>query len=103
MGPGRINEYLAASRRHDLLSEARRAALAAETSAATDGTWSIILVEAADLLLYAGHRLRAYAAHKRLARLSYGAPRGSVASLCHGQCQRDDSHVLPQRVLWLDV
>lgn len=81
MRPVSLSTYLADAHRHDLLCEARQAALAAEATSKTGGIWSAALLVGANQLLRVGHQLRAHVSHKRLAR-AHGTPCG-VASMCH--------------------
>ena len=106
MGPGGTNEYLAAMHRRDVLREAQQARLAAEATAAAGGMWSAMLLRVAELLLYAGRRLRAYAAQRAMAR-AYTAPPCTVAAGGHYHHVHHHAHhhddTIPQRVVWLDV
>lgn len=81
MVPGGFNEDPAAMRRENLLREAQLARLAAEAAAASGGRWNAALLKTADLVLYAGHRLHVYAAHRRLAHV-YDALLGQGAGVC---------------------
>ncbi len=59
MRPASITASLAETHRQDLLREAQRAALAAEADPITSGLGTAALLLTSDLLLAAGHRLRA--------------------------------------------
>jgi hypothetical protein len=69
MRPTSITTFLAEAHRQDLFHEAERAALAAEAESdpVTSGLGTTALLFASDLLLAAGHSLRARLVHPSLA------------------------------------
>jgi hypothetical protein len=105
MAPRGFNEGPAATHRQDLLREARQARLVAQATAATGGRWSAALLKVADLLLYAGHRLRVSAAHRRLAR-THAALQGEAAGACYHRRDHQHAHrhgeAFPPCVVWID-
>ena len=95
MTPVNATTYFADAHRHDLLCEARQAALAAEVASATGGMWSAALLTLADLLVHAGQRLHVRLSHKRLVHAhvaSFG-----IESMCH------HDGALCKRIVWQDA